>query len=165
MHRMSTMQTFADERRSDGVARRIRGLMAELQIRQKTVAEVLGYSQQALSRRTTGAVAFSVDEIETLARLFGVTEAYLYGFTNERAPGQTTGGSLYAIRDSNPEPADSSDAVVLEAPEPAWGVVLPFVPTMTTTRRLGEGGGRVVPGGTGAALAQVYVLPVVERSA
>jgi transcriptional regulator with XRE-family HTH domain len=102
-----TVQPTGVERRADGVARRVRGLMGEQRITGKALAMRLGISQPAASRRTTGELEFSVSELERLADLFGVSEAYLYGFTNDRTPDRlAVGGSGSLPRlDSNQQPS------------------------------------------------------------
>ena len=70
-------------------------------------------SQPAFSRRINGELEFTVSQIERLAQVLRVNEAYIYGFTNDRRPrpvepGQGPLDARYAIRDSNPEPADYS---------------------------------------------------------
>lgn len=51
--------------------------MARCRIPQVKVAEALGISQVAVSRRLNGRVPFSVPELDTVARLLGVTPALL----------------------------------------------------------------------------------------
>lgn len=74
-------------------------------------------TQQAFSRRTTGAVSFSLEEIEQLADVLRTSQAYLLLGVESRNPRQsvTAGGDLYAITDSNREPADLSSATLSEA--------------------------------------------------
>ena len=50
------------------------------------LAPQMGMSQQAFSRRVTGAIEFSLGEIASIARLLGTTEGYLLGFEMKRAP-------------------------------------------------------------------------------
>lgn len=100
------------ERRAVAVSRRVRGLMAEQRMKGRDLAKALAISPTAFSRRSTGELPFSLDEIEQLAELLGSTEAYLLGFTDERSPRPASGrgllGDQYAMRDLNPQPADSS---------------------------------------------------------
>lgn len=49
------------------------------------LGRALGVAHTSFSRRVTGEVEFGVSEVETLAQVFGVTEAYLYGFTDTRS--------------------------------------------------------------------------------
>lgn len=57
---------------NDSVAAEVRAEMARQRRGQVEVATELGWSQAFLSRRLTGGVAFSTDEIEHVARVLGV---------------------------------------------------------------------------------------------
>lgn len=59
------------------VSAAVRVEMARNSLRQADVAEALGLSQQAVSRRLKGAVSFDADELVTLAALFGVPASAL----------------------------------------------------------------------------------------
>lgn len=61
------------------VAGEVRAEMARQQINQQRVADALGFSRQALSRRITGEVPFDVAELEKIADLLGVPVARLIG--------------------------------------------------------------------------------------
>lgn len=75
--------TFADE-----VAANVRAEMARQRVQQKTVAEALDVPFGIISDRARGRTPWTLNELETVARLLG-----------------TTVSDLCAIRDSNPEPA------------------------------------------------------------
>jgi transcriptional regulator with XRE-family HTH domain len=54
------------------VAAEVRAHMARQQVNQQRIAEVLGYSRQAFSRRMTGEVPFDVAELEKIATFLNV---------------------------------------------------------------------------------------------
>lgn len=56
----------------DRVAGEIRAFMARHNITQSSLAPLLGWSQQYLSRRLTGAVPFDVADLDQLSRAFDV---------------------------------------------------------------------------------------------
>jgi transcriptional regulator with XRE-family HTH domain len=78
------MTSPVEETLAQAVARRVRGLLGEQRISQTAMAAELDMSQQAFSRRTTGRVAFSLDEISHLSELLSVSEGWLLGFVGER---------------------------------------------------------------------------------
>lgn len=80
------------ESRTEVIARRIRELMAGRRLHGKDMAYVLGMSGTAFSRRVNGELEFLPSQIEALAQRLQVNEAYLYGFTEERAAGPLSGG-------------------------------------------------------------------------
>ena len=92
-----TTAPIDQERRRDIVARRVRELIAGQRLTSLAIARQLGMSSAAFSRRTTGELEFSFSEIETLAPILGVGEAYLAGYTDERSPRRSVpgGGSLF----------------------------------------------------------------------
>jgi hypothetical protein len=79
-----------DDLPSRQISRRIRGLMAERRISGVKMAAAIGMNQKAFSRRYADEVDWSIDELALVARALEVPF-----------------GELCAIRDSNPEPADS----------------------------------------------------------
>ena len=89
---------------SQRVARRLRGALAENRIAQTDLAKALHLPQQNVSRRILGQTPFTLDELELLAQVLGVPLDAVLGVGDfaERSIG------LCAIRDSNPEPADST---------------------------------------------------------
>lgn len=54
------------------VAGAVRAELARRQVGQRQVAEALGISQPAVSRRLAGEVAFNVDELAAVADLLGM---------------------------------------------------------------------------------------------
>lgn len=63
----------------DRVAANVRAEMARRSCTQKSLAEQLGRTQQALSRRLSGQVAFTVRELEQISVALGVGLAALIG--------------------------------------------------------------------------------------
>ena len=84
LHLHPQPQTYAEM-----VAANVRAEMARQRLQQKTVAEALGVPKNLISDRARGRTPWTLNELETVARLLG-----------------TTVSELCAIRDSNPEPAD-----------------------------------------------------------
>lgn len=70
-----TSRDMNEVRRS--VSSAVRVEMARNSLRQADLAEALGLSQQAVSRRLKGLVSFDADELVTLASLFGVSASAL----------------------------------------------------------------------------------------
>lgn len=70
------------QKHSQGVAGAIRAEMARSRTTQTTIARTLGITQQSVSRRLTGEVAFDVDELHAVADLLGVPVADLLGGTD-----------------------------------------------------------------------------------
>lgn len=64
---------------SERVAATVRAEMARNRVSQTALAETLGLSQAAVSRRLLGAVPFDVDELAQVAELLNVTAASLIG--------------------------------------------------------------------------------------
>jgi predicted transcriptional regulator len=58
---------------SETVAATVRAEMARRMIRQATLAEHLGYSQPKVSRRLSGDVPFTLDELSAVAAALGIT--------------------------------------------------------------------------------------------
>ena len=83
---------------SHRVAAEVRAHAARQGLMQKDLAAALGYAPSQITKRMRGQVAFTLDELEALARLFGIEPAELM--------------PACAVRDSNPEPADSVPATV-----------------------------------------------------
>lgn len=61
------------------VAAEVRAILAYRRIPQADLAEVLGMSQVAVSRRLRGETLFDVDEVAKVAAFLGVSVAALYG--------------------------------------------------------------------------------------
>ena len=62
---------------SRAVAENVRAEVARHRLPQSAIAEALGLSQQAVSRRLTGGVPFELDEVQAIAGLIGVPTALL----------------------------------------------------------------------------------------
>ncbi|WPH57924.1 immunity repressor [Gordonia phage RayTheFireFly] len=67
----------ASEPRSQQIARRLRGFLAEEQVPAIRLAQELGLTQSKLARRMTGNVAFSIDELDTISRVLGIRFEWL----------------------------------------------------------------------------------------
>ena len=106
------------------VSEEVLALMGRYKVRQKHLADWLDLSQSGVSNRLNGSVQWTVDEIERVADAFDVHPAALMGgYATTPAPGGPGRGLppiLYAIRDSNPEPADWKDSPL------TWGDALPI---------------------------------------
>ena len=61
------------------VARNVRAEMARFGLSQTSLAKAINRSQQALSRRLCGEVAFDVEELDAVARAVGVPVGNLLG--------------------------------------------------------------------------------------
>lgn len=84
------------ETRSQAVARRLRGALAERGISVAEVARRLGVTQQKLSRRMTGLNAFDVDELDRICAVTGVSFEYVA--SGIRAlPGDPRGGAAEPV--------------------------------------------------------------------
>ena len=59
------------------VAEEVRALMGRHRVSQATIAEVLGVSRQAVSKRLTGETPFDVNEVAKLGDYFGVQPSQL----------------------------------------------------------------------------------------
>ena len=105
---MSTITPFPDASNPrQMVAAEIRALLGRRGMSQSQLSQVIGISQPQLSKRLKGLIPFDLDELVLLADYFGVSVGSLFGeMTNTPRPGGPGGGGRYAIRDSNPEPAD-----------------------------------------------------------
>jgi len=66
-----------NESRSQAVARRLRGVLAEQKISGSTLAIEMGIKQASMSRRTTGVTALTLDEISQIAEILGISEWWL----------------------------------------------------------------------------------------
>lgn len=84
-------ELYRSESYSHRVAAEVRAHASRMGIYQKDIARVLGIDPSQVSGRMRGRIAFQLDELAVLARLFGVQPADLM-------PECT-------VRDSNPEPA------------------------------------------------------------
>ena len=62
---------------------RIIALREDNDLKQKSLAKVLGRSQQGYSNLETGRVKFTVEEIMKLCAFYNVSADYILGFTDE----------------------------------------------------------------------------------
>jgi len=76
-HVQSVGRTFSADR--ERVAGNIRAEMARGNITQGAIANALGLTQQAVSRRLKGVVAIDLDELAVIAEVLGTTRAALLG--------------------------------------------------------------------------------------
>jgi transcriptional regulator with XRE-family HTH domain len=85
---MSTLRVVPDQpaRLTDRVAAEVRASMARTRMTQTGLAEVLGLTQSAVSKRLRGKIAFSVDELEKAADALGVHPAVLLGGSSGDSP-------------------------------------------------------------------------------
>lgn len=60
------------------VARRVRGLAAEMQVKQSTLAAGLHVSRMAMWRRMTGETPFTAEEMIVVSRVIGVPVSAFY---------------------------------------------------------------------------------------
>jgi transcriptional regulator with XRE-family HTH domain len=67
---------------SDLVSENVRALMARTRTRQQALALVLGMTQGAVSKKVNGDRPFTLDEVEIVARHFGVPIASLFEGSN-----------------------------------------------------------------------------------
>lgn len=74
------------------VSENIRVLMARRGVKQPQIAEILGISQAAISRRMNGQTTWNVDDLEQIGAAFEVSVAELIG-TPETDPRPSTPGS------------------------------------------------------------------------
>jgi transcriptional regulator with XRE-family HTH domain len=86
------------------VARRVRGLMGEHQVRQTDLAKMLGVSQSAASDRLRGVTDFPINELPVLAAEFSTSIEYLLGLTDDRSPGQGIPAGASSVRHQGLEP-------------------------------------------------------------
>lgn len=90
---MSIMRLVPDtgaDRPAAQIAGRVRAVMAEHQLSSARVASAIGMTPPAFSRRYSGELDWSIAQLASLAEAFGMSF-----------------NDLCAIRDLNPEPADS----------------------------------------------------------
>ena len=65
---------------------RLRDLREDHDVKQETLARLLGVSQATYSRYEMGSVELSVKAVVTLARFYRTSTDYLLGLTDEPAP-------------------------------------------------------------------------------
>ncbi len=89
---MTVTQLRPDDDLAGVVATRVRGLLAEKNLKQADLAKALGRSQASISDRLRGAKDFDINELPALTTLLGVSVGYLLGLTDERSPRPVPGG-------------------------------------------------------------------------
>lgn len=72
INRMSSATTAEREPYAQSVAAEVRAAAARRRVTQASIARQLGMSQQALSRRWTGELAFDVNELFQVADILGI---------------------------------------------------------------------------------------------
>jgi transcriptional regulator with XRE-family HTH domain len=112
---MTTLQVVGDESLSDAVARRLRGLLAELRINQKELGERTGWGRAYVYRRLTGETPLDTADLERIERTTGIRAVYLVGESGPRytpPSGPRDGvGLLLPRMDSNHQPPDYEDTL------------------------------------------------------
>jgi transcriptional regulator with XRE-family HTH domain len=120
---MSTTPTAAAPPRafSDVVSEEVRVLLARRGLRSGALAPVLGVSQQAVSAKMRGIRSWSLEDLDALARYFGVdANALLPGLGKQGAEVKTQSQMLPHL-DSNQEPAGYLQQPPLRAiPDTPW---------------------------------------------
>lgn len=111
MTTLTVVDYHPDETRSEAVARRLRGELAQLHISASEAARRLGFTQAFLSRRLTGRVPFHVDELELICTTLGLSFVYITSGIRALPDGPPApdGGDKVnwrARRDSNSQPSD-----------------------------------------------------------
>lgn len=113
---MTTQAATDDVALTVRVAEEIRGLMGRRNISRVKLAEQLGQSRTYIGRRLSGETAFDLDDLEAIARVFGVPVAALMGVvpmpsgsppfpTRPRTPGSDSDLDTVTTHDSACAPA------------------------------------------------------------
>lgn len=84
---MSVTQIHRDSGLAGVVATRVRGLLAERQLKQGDLAKILGRSQASVSDRLRGVKDFEIRELPVVAEALDVSIEYLLGLTDDRSVG------------------------------------------------------------------------------
>jgi DNA-binding XRE family transcriptional regulator len=88
------------------VAANVRAEMARYGVTQVRIANVLGVTQQTISAKKGGSTPFTLDELDLLAPLFGMTVNELIRGAKDPRQGGPASGAGWAPWGSNPRPAD-----------------------------------------------------------
>ena len=95
--------------------------MARYGITQTRIAGLLGVTQQTVSAKKGGSTPFTLDELDRIAPMFGMTADELVRGTRNPRQGGPDGGlsadEQRARRDSNPQPSDPKTDEVAAARE------------------------------------------------
>lgn len=70
---------------SERVADNVRAELARAKVSQAKLAKEMDFTQQSISRRLSGNVSFSVDELELIATFLGISVLTLIGDTEVAA--------------------------------------------------------------------------------
>lgn len=134
---------------SHRVAAEIRSHAARQGIAQKDLAKALGYVPSQISKRMRGTIAFTLDELATLADLFGVEPAELMPRADRAASAArpAPGDETLLRLDLNQQPFGYKDAQVR-----ATTAILPQRPDLT-----------LIPGGSAAISGQTDEYQAATR--
>jgi transcriptional regulator with XRE-family HTH domain len=85
------------------IGRRVFHRMWDMKVTQTQIGQRIGVGQSALSKKLRGDRPWYSSELRDVAAILGVSVGYLFGETDETAPGWSPGPSLPGL-DSNQEP-------------------------------------------------------------
>ena len=88
------------------VTANIRAEMGRYNVQQRDLAVILGLTPQAVSLKLHDKRAFAIDEIDAIARAFGMEAADLLRTDRSPRPGNPGGGQMLPRLDSNQQPFD-----------------------------------------------------------
>ena len=95
---MSTQTTqlvpLAERPLHERVAAAVRAEMARYGITQVRLGQVLGITQQSVSRKRSGRTPYTIDELELVAPLFGMTADELLAAARDPRQGDPGGGMV-----------------------------------------------------------------------
>ena len=131
---MSTQPAHTHEALSAIVAKRLRGKLAEEMISGAKLASMTGIPQSTVSRKLLGGTPFTLDEIDLICTVTGISPAYILLGKEESAPGPRGPGGLTSSR--RPAKARSldykaDDSGVLRFPSLGDDGQLPYIPLRT----------------------------------
>lgn len=101
---------------NDAVARRLRGAVAELRLSASAIAREVGMTQAAMSRRTTGHTEFTLNELQAICEVTGISLEYLLLGHRSPRPGTDPDGGTNARSQRDFISERSSDRSRQEAP-------------------------------------------------
>jgi transcriptional regulator with XRE-family HTH domain len=99
---MTTLRVVGHEPLTEAVARRLRGLLAELRISQKDFGAKTGWGRAYVYRRLTGETPMDTADLEHIQDATGIQVLYLVGETGPRYQPPTGGASKRNPRDAQP---------------------------------------------------------------
>lgn len=94
---MSTQPAHSEietETRSQQIARRLRGQMAERNLKQGDIAQAIGKSQPVVSDRLRGNMAFEINELDLIEEATGISADYLWSGQQPARRTKISGGPL-----------------------------------------------------------------------